>query len=237
MPAPAKKPWYRKWWVWVLVALGVILVIGALASPGDEAAGDTTTTSAAADTTTTTAAETTVTTEPEGTTATEAPTTTTTTQPPTTTTTLPVIGSGVYIVPTEVAPDTYRLAGYASRLDENQEIIDNFLIGDNGLGLVVVLETDAYLEVNGEIIPVEALGTPVDPIAQGFTEGVYLVGYDIEPGRYRVSPEASGETTYWARLDDTLDIIDNNLSEGDLIVIVNESDYALEYRGVLERID
>jgi hypothetical protein len=159
-------------------------------------------------------------------------TTTTTALPTTTTTALPVIGPGTYIVPDEVAADTYRLAGYAARLDDELEIIDNYLIGDNGFGIVIVQPTDSYLEVDGGVVTVEAFGHPLDPIAEEFTSGVYLVGFDIAPGRYRVQPEDG--TSYWARLDGTLDIIDNDLSDGATIVIIKQSDFALEFTGRLE---
>jgi hypothetical protein len=180
-----------------------------------------------------TAAETTVaptTTAPV--TTTEAFATTTTTLPTTTTTALPVIGPGTYIVPDEVAADTYRLAGYAARLDDELEIIDNYLIGDNGFGIVIVQPTDSYLAVDGGVVTVEAFGHPLDPIAEEFTDGVYLVGYDIAPGRYRVQPEDG--TSYWARLDGTMDIIDNDLGDGATIVIIKQSDFALEFTGRLE---
>jgi hypothetical protein len=149
-----------------------------------------------------------------------------------TTTALPVIGPGTYIVPDEVAADTYRLAGYAARLDDELEIIDNYLIGDNGFGIVIVQPTDSYLEVDGGVVTVDAFGHPLDPIAEEFTSGVYLVGYDIAPGRYRVQPEDG--TSYWGRLDGTLDIIDNNVSDGATIVIIKQSDFALEFTGRLE---
>jgi len=59
------------------------------------------------------------------------------------------------------------------------------------------------------------------------------VGVDIAPGQYRVTP-ASGDMAYWSRLDSAHEIIDNNLSEGQLIVVVQGSDYALSYKGTLE---
>ena len=72
-----------------------------------------------------------------------------------------------------------------------------------------------------------------DPIEGGFTTGTYLVGVDIQPGRYRVT--AIGDrSAYAARLDGTLDIIDNNLSDGSVLMIVNESDFAFTFTGMLE---
>jgi hypothetical protein len=149
------------------------------------------------------------------------------------TTTLPTISEGVYIVGQEIAVGIYRFSSYMARLDENLEIIDNGLVdGDRGLGLMIVVEGDSYAEVSGEAILYDDLG-PLDPVALGFTDGTYLVGYDVEPGRYRITP-VDGVSAYWARLDDTMDIIDNDLGDGQLIVIVNESDWALEISGTIE---
>lgn len=71
-PAPIK-PWYRRWWVWLFIVAGVLLVIGVLIPAGDDD-GNTTTTVAAARTTPTEG----------GSTATEAETTTTGTETTTT---------------------------------------------------------------------------------------------------------------------------------------------------------
>lgn len=142
------------------------------------------------------------------------------------------IPSGVYIVPDEIAPGTYRFVGYMARLDDNQEVIDNDLVNNNGEGIMIVSMTDAYTVINGEADLVDEFG-PIDPIALGFTEGTYLVGYDIQPGRYRITPPAEGDTAYWARLDRTMDIIDNDLGSGQLIVVVKASDWALQYTGTI----
>ena len=48
----------------------------------------------------------------------------------------------------------------------------------------------------------------------------------------RLQPEDG--TSYWARLDGRLDIIDNDLSDGATIVIIEQSDFALEFTGRLE---
>lgn len=91
------KPWYKRWWVWAIVGVVVVIAIAGSMS-GSEEAGDAeagTTTTIAAEETTTTAAEETTTTAAEATTTTEAPTTTT--EATTTTTTLPPVlaeGSG-----------------------------------------------------------------------------------------------------------------------------------------------
>lgn len=216
------------------VVVAAVLVLGVIAGSGDEDTDDTgaavTTTTLLAAGETTTTVETTTTTAATTTTTTEA-TTTTTTRPTTTTTTTPTISSGVWEVGTEVEPGTYRVAGYWARLDTDLEIIDNDIVYDNGLSVVVIRDSDAYIEVSGEMIHIDHF-PEADPILLGFTEGTYLVGVDIAAGRYRITPEA--DMAYWARLNKNFDIIDNALSEGQLIVVVKESDFALSFTGLIE---
>ena len=209
--------------------VGLVLV-GIIAA--GVASGDDEETSTADETTTTVEPAEDEAAEPE---TTEAPTTTTTEPPTTTTTELPTVGSGVYAVPAEFAPGTYRVIGYWARLDAAQEIIDNDLTsGDpnTGLSLLDVQPTDAFIEISGEAVALANM-PKVDPILLGLTEGTYLVGVDVVPSQYRVTPTA-GNTAYWARLDRSHEIIDNNLSEGQLIVVVQPGDYALTYTGTLE---
>jgi hypothetical protein len=66
--------------------------------------------------------------------------------------------------------------------------------------------------------------------------GVYLVGDDLEPGRYEVLPGDHPEDPYWARLDDAMEIIDSKTGVGTQEVIVEESDFAFEFKGSIRRI-
>lgn len=60
-------------------------------------------------------------------------------------------------------------------------------------------------------------------------DGLFVVGIDIEPGRYRSD---GGPSCYWARLTaDGTDIIDNYLGEGQTIVTVQATDGLLEVSG------
>jgi hypothetical protein len=234
-----KKPWYRRWWA---IVLGVVVLIGIIANLGGEPENEDPEAVATSTTEATTDDTSPAITEADASTTTPAPTTTTTeatttTTQATTTTTLPVISSGVYIVPTEFAPGLYRVVGYWARLDANQEIIDNDLVPENGMALLNVRDTDAFVEINGEAISVaEFNGGVADPLLNGFTSGTYLVGIDIQPGQYRITPE-TGSTAYFARLDANGEIIDNNLSEGQLIAQIAESDWAFSFTGTLERIE
>lgn len=104
------------------------------------------------------------------------------------------------------------------------------------MGLLNVRETDAFIEISGEAIAVaDFTGGVVSPEANGYTEGTYLVGIDISPGTYRITPATEGDSAYWARLDESGDIIDNGLSEGQLIAIVQPSDWAFSFTGALEQ--
>lgn len=161
-------------------------------------------------------------------------TTTTKPAPTTTTTTIPIIESGVYIVGLDIQPGAYRVTGYFARLDSNMEIIENDgVYGANELTYVEVQGTDAYLELSGEAIAIADF--PVyDPILVGARRGTYLVGVDIQPGRYRIDDP---DYAYAARLSCDRDIIDNEGNAGNVIIIVRDTDCLLQYSGVISRID
>ena len=131
-PTPTKQ-WYQRWWVWVLIVLGVVVVIAAFLPEG-EGAGETTTTAVAGETTTTSAVETTTTAAETTTTSAETTstaaettstaaetttteaTTTTTTEAPTTTSTLPPVlakgdGTGDDVVEIDI-PDAPSIVSW-----------------------------------------------------------------------------------------------------------------------------
>jgi len=114
------------------------------------------------------------------------------------------------------------------------EIIDNDgVYNSSGLTYVVVDPSDAYLELSGEAIAIEDF--PVfDPLLVGATDGTYLVGVDIQPGRYRVEDP---DYAYAARLSCDRDIIDNEGNKGNVIIIVKASDCLFTFSGILSRID
>jgi hypothetical protein len=236
--APSKR-WYKR--PRYQIAGGVLAALSLLAACGGDdapAAAPATTaapaataepaTTAATDAPTSTAKPGTTTAKPS---TTAAPAPTTTVPPTTTTAKSQVIKAGTYVVGTEIQPGTYRVAKYWARLDANQEIIDNDLT-DEGFTLVHVQPTDAFVKFSGPALAMTD-SDPVDPIAKGDEGGSYLVGYDVQPGQSQVS---SDENAYFARLDESGDIIDNDLGEGSVIVTVQPTDWALEYRGTLELI-
>ena len=153
--------------------------------------------------------------------------------PPTATPTLEVIDSGTYLVPNEIDYGIYRVVGYWARLGSDLDIIANDGVYDNGLGLMVVQQGDSYIEISGEAVILDEIPV-VSPLAVGYTEGTYVVGIDIQPGRYRVS---NPDYAYAARLDATLDIIINAGNSGSVIIEVAPSDFAFTYNGNITPLD
>jgi hypothetical protein len=71
---------------------------------------------------------------------------------------------------------------------------------------------------------------PAPPVE--FSDGMYLVGTDIEPGEYKTTGPGTGGMCYWARLGDSggANIIANNLTEGPTRVTAVNGEY-LEISG------
>jgi hypothetical protein len=102
--------------------------------------------------------------------------------------------------------------------------------------IAIVQPTDSFISVRDWIITVEDFGRPIDPIAESLIGGVYLVGYDLEPGRYEVLRDRHPEDPYWARLDDEMGIIDSGTGAGTLEVAIEASDFAFEFTGAFRLI-
>ncbi|MCY4085973.1 MAG: hypothetical protein OXG37_03580 [Actinomycetia bacterium] len=62
-----------------------------------------------------------------------------------------------------------------------------------------------------------------------FSDGVWLVGEDIEPGVYRARPP--GKTCYWSRLDSDGTVTRDNKAAGEAVVLILDSDTAFESSG------
>ncbi len=194
--------------------------------------GATTTTTARAGPTTTVAATIGVATTTSTTTAATTTTSTPTTSTPTTTTLPPPIQGGRYRVPDEVAYGVYRAGPYWATLDAEDVTVNSDIV-DVCLSVMVVDERASFVEIEGEARRVEAVPT-YDPIAAGCTNGTYLVGPDLAPGRYRLL--AIDGFAYWARLDRTLEVIESALVEEDATITIAGGDFALTYTGTLQRL-
>jgi len=212
-------------WAWIVIILTVGFAAVGATQPDQQPKVETSEATTAPATSTTT-------TPPPPTTA--RATTTTKPKPTTTTTTIPVIDSGIYIVSQDIQPGAYRVVGYFARLDANMDIIDNDgVYGANEITYVEIQTSDAYFELSGEAISIDDFPT-YDPILMGAKRGTYLVGRDIQPGRYRVEDPVYA---YAARLKCNRDIIDNAGNKGNVIIIIRDSDCLFEYSGAISRID
>ena len=220
----AKKPVWRRWWAFVAYALIVLAVIGSLSGGGNQVANtDDLPSQPAASTSQPRVRDT-----PSAELSTEAAPVTSTAPEPA----IEIIESGTYLVPSEFEPGVYRVSGYWARLDSELEIIDNDIVSENGLGLLVVGPSDSYVEISGEAASLDEVPV-VDPLLMGFTEGTYIVGVDMRPGRYRVSDP---EYAYAARLDRSLSLIDNEGNSGSVIIVVKSTDFAFSFSGALSAI-
>jgi len=141
-----------------------------------------------------------------------------------------VLGAGQYIVGSDVAPGVYRFAGYVARLDSDLNIITNDSVR-SGLGLTLVSEHDAYFEVSGEAVKLEHYPT-YNVLENSPRGGIYLVGTDIPTGKYRIHGE--GSSAYYATYDRKMNMLNNDLNSGSLILNLQPGAYAVEYRGRLE---
>ena len=77
-----------------------------------------------------------------------------------------------------------------------------------------------------------AYSRTLDPVVEGYSEGTYLVNLDIQPGRYRIT-NPDGRSSYFSRLDANRGVIDNDFSNGPVIVIVATTHWALSIKGTI----
>lgn len=138
----------------------------------------------------------------------------------------PLIPDGMLEVGTDIAPGVYRVGQYWELQDKHQNTLANDLT-QGCPSIVVVTDRHAFLKVQGGAV--DATVTRVDPIAEECTSGTFLVGTDIEPGKYKLHP--LGGHGYWERINSRLGTIANDLSAGQSIVVVRASDFALKING------
>jgi hypothetical protein len=242
-PATAKR-WYQRWWVWALVAFGILIVGVALSSPDDNQdqtaatttteSGSTTTehetTTSGGDQTTATASETTITSD------------TTTTVVEGTTTSAAVgdfltFGDGSWIVGTDVQAGTYRnddssalclwqrLSGFSGEFDD---IIATDVT--EAIAVVTIEETDAGFDAQD----CGTWSTDLSPLTSSpeadFGDGTWLVGTDIAPGLWR--NDDSSALCLWQRLSgfsgEFDDIIATDVTEAIATVEISSTDVGFD---------
>jgi hypothetical protein len=141
-------------------------------------------------------------------------------------------GDGTYRVGTDIQPGRYRSDGtngcYWERLSDLTGDFESILANDNprGQAYVEILPTDVAFSTDdcGRWSPATAAGPDV---SSSFSDGMYLVGSDIQPGTY-VSTGASG--CYWERLSsltgDFETILANDNPSGQTYVEILPTDVA-----------
>jgi len=137
------------------------------------------------------------------------------------------IGSGQWIVGTEVPPGLYRFSGSFASLDASDNI-RGIAVAFSGMGLAKVLPSDATVQINGEAIRADHYGA-YDVLANKPSDGCYLVGIDIPPGRYRLS--APGGLASWFLFDQSMSLISVNNNPEQVLVTIDESVFAVGING------
>jgi hypothetical protein len=238
------KPWYKKWWIWALIALSVVILAAALSPTLEEesAAPVDTITTEASESTTTTTSETTTTEASESTTTSVAKTTTTvsatttqpttTTQPATTTTTLPVVFSdGTWLIGDEIEAGLYVTieldpsSCYWERLSGLSGGLEDILANANPEGKALVEIKDGDEAFSAQRCGGWTYPRVLDEPLMIFADGYWVVGDQIAPGRYRNDGESF---CYWERLagftGELGDIKANDNVDGSTIVDISASD-------------
>jgi len=117
---------------------------------------------------------------------------------------------------------------------EVDSILANILL--TGDGYVEIKDSDVAVKLQGvEISPIDLKSLTPD-IKTEVTDGIYLVGYDINPGTYKVEvTDTSMNMGYVERTKDvSMDmdaIIANEIYQGPGYIEVKESDFAIRVQG------
>ena len=173
----------------------------------------------------------------------------TSTPEPTPTPILGLISIGTHIVGEDIQPGIYwGLAGedmfdtcYLARLSDLTGELDSIIANDNAIGqyYIELKETDFALKTACELILLEH--APMLEVGDVLPPGTYLIGRDIQPGRYHgQAGEEITEMCYWSRLKDVSggmeSIIANDNAMGSYYIQVLETDFALKTACPLDRV-
>ena len=143
------------------------------------------------------------------------------------------IKSGTYLVGTDIESGLYKVTltdsvmkmGYVERASSTDLEVDSILANIilTGDGYVEVKATDVAVKLTGVEMEKIDLATLEKNIKTEVSDGIYLVGYDIEPGRYKVT--VTDTTTGMAYVERASavsmgvnDIIANEIVEGQVYV-------------------
>ncbi|WP_067843637.1 hypothetical protein [Amphibacillus sediminis] len=149
------------------------------------------------------------------------------------------IEAGMHEVGKDIEPGLYKSEGtvsYWARLSGFSGELDDIIANGNPMSdshVVEIVEGDVAFESSGsgEWFLIDDNYNP-EPATE-FEDGIFIVGVDIEPGRYR--SEGSELFGYWARLSGFSgqldDVIANDTPDGSTIVEISESDIGFQSSG------
>lgn len=156
------------------------------------------------------------------------------------------IKSGTYLVGTDIESGLYKVTlkdkitkmGYVERASSTDLEFDSILAN-------IILTGDGYVEVKDNDVAVKLTGVEMEKIdleslekniKTEVSDGIYLVGYDIEPGRYKVT--VTDTTTNMAYIERASavsmgmeDIIANEIVQGQGYVEIKPTDFAVRVQG------
>ena len=174
---------------------------------------------------------------------------TSTSIPPTPTPILGLVEVGTHLVGEDIDPGIYTgMAGegllascYWERLSGLSGTLDDIIANDNANGLyyIEVKDTDVALGTDCGLTQLEHAQLPADSNPAQIGPGTYLIGRDIQPGRYR-GQAGTGflDSCYWARLGDVSGelngLLANDNATGQYFVEVAGTDFALTTGCALE---
>jgi hypothetical protein len=159
--------------------------------------------------------------------------------------------AGTYLVGRDISPGTYvGEAGtdmldscYWARLGGVSGDMAELLGNDNALGLfyVEVLESDYAFRAACDMTIIEEIPAR-DEFLTSLEPGTYIIGRDIEAGRYR--GEAGSDfldSCYWSRLSgvsgEMNELLANDNATGQYFIEVSTTDYALSTNCPLEKVE
>ncbi len=169
--------------------------------------------------------------------------------PPTPTLILRLVEVGTHLIGEDIDPGIYTgMAGegllgscYLERLSGLSGTLDDIIANDNSNGLyyIEVKDTDVALGTECGLTQLEHAQLPADSNPAQIGPGTYLIGRDIQPGRYRGQAGTDFlESCYWARLSDVSGelngLLANDNATGQYFVEVAGTDFALGTEGALE---
>lgn len=159
----------------------------------------------------------------------------------------PRFTDGTYLVGSDIEPGLYKATlsssfmgmAYVERASsvnmDFESIIANILL--TGDGYVEILESDVAVKVqSAELTPIDL--SALEPnIQTELEDGIYLVGYDVAPGTYKVEVTDTITSMGYVQRSRSVamgfeDIIANDIIQGPSYVEIMEDDFAVQLQGV-----